>query len=110
MVALAVLFVYLTKTVHQPLLSIPPHSQFFGARAGGQLFTTFLGYIWLTFAQLLFAAFAIAQVARWSAEDSDGRLEVILSTPRSRASVVVERAIALTLGALLVAAVSGVAR
>jgi ABC-2 type transport system permease protein len=107
--ALGVLFVFLTKTVLQPLLSIPTLSQFFGGHVGGQLYTTFLGYIWLTFAQLLFAAFAITQVAGWSAEDSDGRLEVILSTPRSRASVVVERAIALTLGALLVAAVSGVA-
>jgi len=107
--ALGVLFVYLTKTLLQPLLSIPTLSQFFGANAGGQLFTTFLGYVWLTFAQLLFAAFAITQVARWSAEDSDGRLELILSTPRSRASVVVERAIALALGAALVAAASGVA-
>jgi len=107
--AVGVLFVYLTKTVLQPLLSIPTLSQFFGNFVGGQLYTTFLGYFWLTFAQLLFAAFAITQVARWAAEDSDGRLELILSTPRSRASVVVERAIALTLGAALVAAVSGVA-
>jgi ABC-2 type transport system permease protein len=104
-----VLFVYLTKTVLQPLMSIPTLSQFFGGSAGGQLFTTFLGYIWLSFAQLLFAAFAIAQVARWAAEDSDGRLELILSTPRSRASVVVERAITLTLGAFIVAGASGVA-
>jgi ABC-2 type transport system permease protein len=107
--AVGVLFVYLTKAVLQPLLSIPTLSQFFGNVVGGQLYTTFLGYLWLTFAELLFAAFAIVQVARWSAEDSDGRLELILSTPRSRASVVVERAIALTLGAALVAAVSGVA-
>jgi ABC-2 type transport system permease protein len=107
--AVGVLFVYLTKTVIQPLLSIPTLSQFFGGAAGGQVFTTFLGYIWLSFAQLLFAAFAIAQVARWSAEDSDGRLELILSTPRSRASVVIERAIALTLGAAIVATVTGVA-
>jgi ABC-2 type transport system permease protein len=107
--AVGVLFVYLTKTVIQPLLSLPSLAQFFGGVVGGRLFTTFLGYIWLTFAQLLFAAFAITQVARWSAEDSDGRLEMILSTPRSRASVVVERAIALTLGAAIVAAVSGFA-
>ncbi|HEY4913110.1 MAG TPA: ABC transporter permease subunit, partial [Candidatus Dormibacteraeota bacterium] len=107
--AVGVLFVYLTKTVIQPLLSIPALSQFFGGFAGGRLYMTFLGYFWLSFAQLLFAAFAITQVARWSAEDSDGRLEMILSTPRSRASVVVERAIALTLSAALVAAVSGVA-
>jgi ABC-2 type transport system permease protein len=107
--AVGVLFVYLTKAVLQPLLSIPTLTQFFGNVVGGQLYTTFLGYLWLTFAELLFAAFAIVQVARWSAEDSDGRLELILSTPRSRASVVLERAIALTLGALLVAAVSGAA-
>jgi ABC-2 type transport system permease protein len=105
--AVGVLFVYLTKTVIQPLLSFPALSQFFGGIGGGQLFTSFLGYIWLTFAQLLFAAFAITQVARWSAEDSDGRLELILSTPRSRASIVVERAIALALGAALIAGVSG---
>jgi len=107
--AVGVLFVYLTRTVIQPLLSIPSLSQFFGGSVGGRLFTTFLGYIWLSFAQLLFAAFAITQVARWSAEDSDGRLEMVLSTPRSRASVVVERAVTLTLGALFVAAASGVA-
>lgn len=107
--AVGMLFVYLTKTVLQPLLSIPTLSGFFGGFAGGQMYTTFLGFFWLTFAQLLFAAFAIAQVARWSAEDSDGRLEMILSTPRSRTSVVVERAITLTLGAVVVAAISGVA-
>jgi ABC-2 type transport system permease protein len=107
--AIGVLFVYLTKTVLQPLLSIPTLSQFFANVGGGQVYTTFLGYFWLTFAQLLFAAFAITQVARWAAEDSDGRLELILSTPRSRASVVVERAFALMLGAAIVAAVSGVA-
>jgi ABC-2 type transport system permease protein len=107
--AAGVLFVDLTRTVIQPLLSIPSLAQFFGSAVGGRVFTTFLGYIWLTFAQLLFAAFAITQVARWSAEDSDGRLELILSTPRSRAWVVVERAITLTLGALIAAAVSGLA-
>jgi ABC-2 type transport system permease protein len=107
--AAGVLFVDLTRTVIQPLLSIPSLAQFFGGAVAGHVFTTFLGYIWLTFAQLLFAAFAISQVARWSAEDSDGRLELILSTPRSRAWVVVERAIALTAGATLVAAASGVA-
>jgi len=107
--AVGVLFVYLTRAVIQPLLSIPSLSHFFGGVVGGQLYTTFLGYIWLTFAQLLFAAFAISQVARWSAEDSDGRLEMVLSTPRSRAAIVVERAIALALGAALVASVSGVA-
>ncbi|MHB8587680.1 MAG: hypothetical protein ACYDA0_02360 [Candidatus Dormibacteraceae bacterium] len=101
--------VSVTKAVIQPLLSIPALSHYFGGFVGGQLYASFLGYSWLSFAQLLVAGFAIAQVARWSAEDADGRLELILSTPLSRAAVVVERALALTLGAALVAGVSGVA-
>jgi ABC-2 type transport system permease protein len=107
--AVAAVFVALTKTVVQPLLSIPALTHFFGGFAGGQLYTSFLGYLWLSIAQLLFAAFAIAQVARWSAEDTDGRLELMLSTPQSRAFVVIERAFVLTVGAALVAAASGVA-
>jgi ABC-2 type transport system permease protein len=55
------------------------------------------------------AGFAITQVARWTAEDSDGRLELVLSNPVSRARVVIERLTVLTLGALIIAAVSGVA-
>jgi ABC-2 type transport system permease protein len=107
--AVGAVFVSLTKTVIQPLLSIPALTPFFGGFAGGQLYTSFLGYFWLSFAQLLFAGFAIAQVARWSAEDSDGRLELMLSTPMSRTAVVVERALVLTVGALLIAGVSEIA-
>jgi putative exporter of polyketide antibiotics len=107
--ALAAVFVSLTKTVIQPLLSIPALTHFFGGFVGGQLYTSFLGYFWLSFAQLLFAGFAIAQVARWSAEDSDGRLELTLSTPTSRAAIVVERALVLTVGAMVLALISEVA-
>jgi ABC-2 type transport system permease protein len=107
--SVAAVFVSLTKTVIQPLLSIPALTHFFGGFGGGQLYTSFLGYFWLSIAQLLFAGFAIVQVARWSAEDSDGRLELMLSTPTARAAIVVERALVLTLGALAVSAISEVA-
>jgi ABC-2 type transport system permease protein len=107
--AVGAVFVSLTKTLIQPLLSIPALSHFFGGFVGGQLYTSFLGYFWLSIAQLLFAGFAIVQVARWSAEDSDGRLELMLSNPQSRAAIVVERALGLTVGALVVAAISEVA-
>jgi ABC-2 type transport system permease protein len=106
---LGAVFVSLTKTVIQPLMSIPALTQFFGGFVQGRLYTSFLGFFWLSTAELLFAAFAIVQVARWSAEDSDGRLEVNLSQPQSRSTVVVERAIVLGLGAAVIAAVSGVA-
>jgi ABC-2 type transport system permease protein len=105
---LGAVFVSLTKTIIQPLMSIPALTQFFGGFVQGRLYTSFLGFFWLSVAELLFAAFAIAQVARWSAEDSDGRLEVVLSHPQSRSTVVVERAVVLALGATLIAAVSGV--
>jgi ABC-2 type transport system permease protein len=55
------------------------------------------------------AGYAITEVARWSAEDTDGRLDLILSNPVSRAQVVIERAVVLATGALVIAAVSGLA-
>jgi ABC-2 type transport system permease protein len=107
--AVGAVFVALTKTVIQPLLSIPTLTHFFGGFGGSQLYTSFLGYFWLTFAELLLAGFAITQVARWAGEDTEGKLELILSTPQSRTAVVVERALALMVGAAVIAAVSGVA-
>jgi ABC-2 type transport system permease protein len=99
--ALAFILVALTKTIVQPLLSIKALPYF------ESFYATFLGFTWFNIAQLLFAAFAITQVARWSAEDNDGRLELILSQPRSRTGVVLERMAVLAVGALVIAGVSG---
>jgi ABC-2 type transport system permease protein len=104
----SVVFVALTNSVIAPLMSIPALNQFFGGFVHGQIYTSFLGYFWLSTAQLLFAAFAIVQVARWSLDDADGRLELILSNPVSRRTVVLERAITLAVGAMAIAAVCGV--
>ena len=106
--ALGAISVATTKTIIQPLLSIPALAPYFGGFVHGPVYAMFLGIFWFSTAQLLFAAFAITQVARWSAEDTDGRLELILSNPASRAAVVVERATVMTIGAAFVAAVSGV--
>ena len=106
---MAALFVVLTKTIVQPLLSIPGLAAYFAAIMHGPIYQSFLSSIWFGFAQLLMAGFAITQVARWTAEDADGRLELILSNPVSRTRVVIERASVLALGALLIAAMSGVA-
>jgi len=105
----AALFVILTKTMVQPLLAIPGLARYFEAFVHGAIYPSFLSFIWFGFAQLLLAGFGIAQVARWSAEDTDGRLDLILSNPVSRTHVVIERAVVLALGALLIAAGSGVA-
>lgn len=106
---LAVLFVWVTKVTVQPLLNIPALFPYFGRFVRGNLYPTVLGYTWFNFAELLFSAFAIVQVARWSAEDMDGRLELVLSQPRSRAGVVIERMATLVVAASLMAAVSGIA-
>ena len=106
---LGIVSVALTKNIVEPLLAIPGLARYFSAFLNGNLFSSFFDYIWFGFAQLLLAGFAITQVARWSAEDSDGRLELILSNPVSRVRVVVERMIVLAIGALIIAAVSGVA-
>jgi ABC-2 type transport system permease protein len=107
MSVLAVIFVALTKSIIQPLLSIPALAPYFSSFAHGPIYAAFLGHVWFGMAELLFAAYAITQVARWSAEDTDGRLELILSNPVSRPAVVVERAVVLAIGAALIASVSG---
>ncbi len=107
--ALGAIFVVLTKSIVGPLLAIPELAPYFAIFVNGNIYASFLGYIWFGFAQLLMAGFAITQVARWSTEDSDGRLELVLSAPISRARVVIERLIVLTFGALIIGAVSGVA-
>jgi ABC-2 type transport system permease protein len=107
--ALGAIFVVLTKSIVKPLLAIPELAPYFAIFVNGNIYASFFGYLWFGFAPLLMAGFAITQVARWSAEDSDGRLELVLSNPMSRARVIVERLIALCLGALIISAVSGVA-
>jgi ABC-2 type transport system permease protein len=43
------------------------------------------------FMPVLLMAFAVTQANRWSADEDDGRLEVLLSTPQSRLQVLVSR-------------------
>ncbi len=107
MAVLAWVFVALTKTIVQVLLSIPALNPYLSIFVHQQLYPAVLGYTWFDVAQLMFAAFAITYVARWSAEDGDGRLEMFLSTPQSRAAIVLERIAVLVAASLLVAAVSG---
>src|SRR5439155_27005951 len=105
--ALAVLFVSLTRTIVNVLLNIPALLPYLSIFVHQQLYPAVLGYTWPNVAQLLFAALAITYVARWSAEDTDGRLEILLSQPQSRAAIVLERMTVLAASAVLIAAASG---
>lgn len=106
---IGVIFVILTKAIVQPLLELTQLRPYFEALITGGVYASFLSFIWFGFAQLLIAGYAIAEVGRWAAEDSDGRLESLLTTPTSRRGVVVERVTALLIGSLVIAAVSGYA-
>jgi ABC-2 type transport system permease protein len=108
MAVIAAVFVALTRTIVQVLLSVPALLPYLSIFVHQQLYPAVLGYTWFDVALLLFAALAITYVARWAAEDGDGRLEALLSAPESRAALVVERTAVLAAVALAIAAVSGI--
>jgi ABC-2 type transport system permease protein len=54
------------------------------------------------FLPLLLMAFAITQANRWSADEEDGRLELVLSTPQPRLQVLLGRFAALTTATIII--------
>ena len=79
------------------------------AAGHGNPYIALTGYFWFGIALLLLAVYAITQVARWSADDNEGRLEMILSAPVSRTRVVIERAVALMVRLAIIIAISSIA-
>ena len=55
---------------------------------------------------VLLMAFAVTQVSRWTADEDEGRLEIILSTPRSRVAVMLGRFAALATATVFVGVVT----
>ena len=68
-----------------------------------------VGYFLFGILQLLTALFALVQTGRWSAEDQEGRLELVLSAPITRHRILVDRALALTVGVAAIAVTGTVA-
>ncbi|MDA0988897.1 MAG: ABC transporter permease subunit [Chloroflexi bacterium] len=64
------------------------------------VYEAMLGYSGFNLMQLILAAFVITVVSRWASDDTDGRLEIILSTPISRWRVLVERVLMLAIASL----------
>src|SRR3989440_4324299 len=54
------------------------------------------------FLPLLLMAFAVTQANRWSADEEDGRLELVLSTPQPRLRVLLGRFAALTTATIII--------
>jgi ABC-2 type transport system permease protein len=75
----------------------------------GNPYVALTGFLWFGIFLALLAVFAVTQVARWSADDNEGRLEMLLSSPVSRSRVVFERAAAFTLRMAGVIAITSLA-
>ena len=65
-------------------------------------YAALLGLVWFGIALLLLAGYAVVQVSRWSAQDQEGRVEMLLSAPISRTRVVIERALEFAVASLLI--------
>jgi ABC-2 type transport system permease protein len=75
----------------------------------GNPYVALTGYFWFSFFLAGLSAFAITQVARWSADDNEGRLETVLSAPVSRTRVVLVRAAVLVVDLAIIIALSSLA-
>lgn len=95
---------WLVPSVKQPL-----EDALKGSPGLGQLFSQynilrdadFLGAILFTFMPLLLLCFAMMLAMRWVSDLDNGRLELVLCTPRSRARMLLERFVALLLPLVL---------
>lgn len=69
---------------------------------GGGITRAVIGSVDYSITLALLAIYAVTTVARWAADDAEGRLELVLSQPVPRWRVVVERVAALAAGSLLI--------
>jgi ABC-2 type transport system permease protein len=99
---LGALMVSVTKSVADALFSDPRLAAVFLHAAPGPAYAALLGLIWFGIALLLLAGYAVVQVSRWSAQDQEGRVEMLLSAPISRSRVIVDRALEFAIASLLI--------
>ncbi len=66
---------------------------------------TLLSFVFF-FMPLILMAFAVTQVSAWAADEADGRLEMVLSTPQSRQVVILGRFAAVTTSSVVISLVT----
>jgi ABC-2 type transport system permease protein len=103
-VIMALFFVSLAKTVAELLENTPSLRVLL---AGQNPIQAVIGAYWFGIAVLLLAIYSITQVSRWTNEDLEGRLEMVLSNPVSRWRIVIERFLALLIAIGLLVAAGG---
>ena len=106
---LAVYMVGIAHTIIDNVMNLPGMREFLTHSSGGDPYRGFIGAFWFGFAQLLLSGFAIHMVSGWAADDTEGILTSVLSTPVPRWAVIVERAATALIGAALVVAVGSLA-
>ncbi|HVH66065.1 MAG TPA: ABC transporter permease subunit [Candidatus Acidoferrum sp.] len=99
---IGIFFVSLAKPLVDVLKTVPA-LRLYLALFGSAIYPALIGAFWYGTLLLLLAFYAITQVARWSSEDGEGRLEMVLSQTVPRWRVVVDRALALLVGGGVIA-------
>jgi ABC-2 type transport system permease protein len=104
--SLVILALFLTSIAGQvgEFIAKTPGMAAYAAAIGGQSGITraVIGSVDYLITLALLAVYAVTIVARWAADDQEGRLEMVLSQPVPRWRVVVERVAALAVGCLLI--------
>ena len=106
MVSIALLALFMTslaKSLADLVKSIPVFRAYVGGQ--GDLNRAVISAFWFGTLPLLLAVFAITQVSRWTTDETDGRLEMVLSQPAARWRVALEREGALLVATTLIASV-----
>lgn len=99
---IGIFFVSLAKPLVD-LLQTVPALRVYLALFGSAIYPALIGGFWYGTLLLLLAFYAITHVARWSSDDGEGRLELVLSQHVPRWRVVIDRALALLVGCGVIA-------
>src|SRR5207253_5029978 len=92
MVSTGLLALFMTSLA-KSVADLVNHIPIFRAYVSGQgdLDRAVISVFWFALMPLVLAVFAITQVSRWTADDTEGRLEMVLSVPFPRWRVALER-------------------
>src|SRR5438093_2910031 len=109
MVSTALLALFMTSLA-KSVADLVSHIPIFRAYVSGQgdLNRAVISVFWFAMMPLVLAVFAVTQVSRWTTDDTEGRLEMVLSAPISRWRVALEREGALLLATTLIAVVGSI--
>ena len=94
--------VSVTKSMVDALVSDPALATLFRRVSPGPAYTSMFGLTWFGTALLLLAGYAVVQVSRWSTQDREGRVEMLLTAPVSRSRVVTARALEFAVASLVI--------